>query len=90
MHKCMMPTLHTQICSTELANSMLNWELLDCEDVRSFQRWFDQHEPFDLDEHRLHSLSSGLTATDGGGINCDKNEEVGMKLQKQLDNISIT
>ena len=61
----------------------------DCEDVSAVQRWFDQHEPFNLNEHRLRSLSSRLTATDGDGINCDKTEEVDMKFQKQLDIVSV-
>ena len=34
-------------------------------------------------------ISSGLTATDGDGMNCDITEEVGAKIQKMLDNISV-
>ena len=49
------------------------------------QEWFDQHEPFDTSEGRLRFLSSGLTATDSDGINPDKTEEVGMKIQMQLE-----
>ena len=53
----------------------------DFQDLVMIQEWFDQHEPFDTSEGRLRSLSSGLTATDSDGINTDKTEEVGMKIQ---------
>jgi len=36
------------------------------------QEWFNTHEPFDMNEKKLHSLSSGLMAMDGYGINPDK------------------
>ena len=61
----------------------------DFEDRNRIQEWFNQHEPFDLSENRLRSLSSGLTATDGDGVNCDKTEEVGSKIQGQLDNVCV-
>ena len=49
----------------------------DFKDLGKIQEWFEQHEPFNLSEGRLCSLSSGLTATDGHGMNCDITEEVG-------------
>ena len=61
----------------------------DFSDLSKIQEWFDQHEPFDLNEERLRSLSTGLTATEGDGVNCDKTEEVGAKIQKQLNNVSV-
>ena len=61
----------------------------DFQDLSKIQEWFGQHEPFDLNEPRLHSLSSGLTANDGDGINCDQTEVVGAKIQKRLDNVTI-
>ena len=39
----------------------------DFQDMCIIQEWFDQQEPFDLNEQKLRSLSSGLTATDGDG-----------------------
>ncbi len=42
-----------------------------------------------MDEDGLCSLSSGLTAVDGDGINCDRTEEVGARIQKKLDHVSI-
>ncbi len=32
----------------------------DYEDLTKIQDWFDQHEPFNLNDLNLHSLSSGL------------------------------
>ena len=42
-----------------------------------------------MNERRLRALSSGLTATDGDGVNCDRTEQVGENIQKQLDNVSV-
>ena len=61
----------------------------DYEDLIKIQDWFDQHEPFNVNEPRLRSLSSGLNAADGTGVNCDETEKVGMKIHKQLDNVSV-
>ena len=61
----------------------------DFHDLNNIQQWFDQHEPFDLTEERLRSLSSGLIAADDDCINCDKVEEIVAKIQEQLDNLSI-
>ena len=62
----------------------------DFKDLCKIQEWFDQHEPFNLNEGRLRSLSSGLTAAEGDGINCDSTEEVGAKIQMKLNNVSVT
>ena len=61
----------------------------DFEDLLKIHEWFDQHEPFDLKESKLRSLSSGLTTIEGDGINPDKAEEVGLKIQMQLDGLIV-
>ena len=62
----------------------------DFQDILKIQEWFDQHEPFDdVKEVKLRSLSSGLTTTEGDGINPDKAEEVGLKIQMQLDGLNV-
>ena len=61
----------------------------DLKDLTKIQEWFSQHEPFNVNEHKLCSLSSGLTAVEGNSINCHKAEEVGRKIHKQLDNVSV-
>ncbi len=38
----------------------------DYKDLKKIQEWFNYHEPFDMDEKKLRSLSSGLTAMDAG------------------------
>ncbi len=53
------------------------------------QSWFSQHEPFNLNQPKLCSLSSGLTASEGDGVNCDEAEQVGAKIHKKLDNVSV-
>ena len=55
-------------------------------DFSKIQEWFEQHEPFDLNEKRLRSL----TAADGDGINCDCIEEVGANIQEKLNNVRVT
>ena len=42
-----------------------------------------------MNEHKLPSLSSGLTAVEGDSMNCHKAEEIGRKIHKQLDNVSV-
>ena len=61
----------------------------DFHDLNNIQQRFDQHEPFDLTEKRLQSLSSGLIAADDDCINCDKVEKIGARIQEQLDNLGI-
>ena len=61
----------------------------DFQDLLKIQEWFDEHEPFDVKEVKLRSLSSGLTTTEGDGINPDKVEEVGLKIQMQLDGLHV-
>ena len=60
----------------------------DYEDLRKIQEWFNQYEPFNLNQPKLCSLSSGLTAADDGGVNCDQTEPAGAKIHKQLDKVS--
>ena len=60
----------------------------DFEDLSTVQKWFDQHEPFNVNERRLRSLSSGLTAT-SDNVNCHLTE-LGSRIQHELDNLSVT
>ncbi len=61
----------------------------DQEDLGKIQSWFSQHEPFNLNQPKLCSLSFGLTASEGDGVNCDEAEQVGAKIHKKLDNVSV-
>ena len=51
--------------------------------------WFPQHDPFDVNEHSLRCISTGLTAPDDDCINCDRAEENGKGIQLTLDGVSV-
>ncbi len=61
----------------------------DCGDMMKIQEWFNQYNPFNPNQPKLLSLSSGLTAADDDNVNCDQTEQVGSKIHKQLDNINV-
>ena len=61
----------------------------DVEDLQKIFKRFCQHDPFDVHETQLKSLSTGLTATTNDGINCDNEEVVRNRIQVQLDGISV-
>ena len=52
--------------------------------------WFGDHKPFDLATPKIRSLTTGLTARNDDDINCDRAEEVGVEIQKILDNCCFT
>ena len=58
-------------------------------DMNTILKWLAQHNPFDIQRPELRSLSSGLTASDGDGVNCDEVKEVGFfkLLQGKLDDV---
>jgi hypothetical protein len=96
MHKC--AEIHdamTTLTERGLMSSEQHIELgtsrsnRDFHDLTKIKEWFDEHDPFDMSDGKLRSLSSALTACIGDGINCDDTECVGANLQKQLDNASI-
>ena len=62
----------------------------DNEDLENIKLWIENHNPFDDNEPLLTSIATGLTATEGDGINCDEAEKNGQAIQDQLDDISIT
>jgi hypothetical protein len=57
----------------------------DGQDIAKLCDWFETNDPFSYNDARLHCLSSGLTATEGDGINCDMAAEVGAAIQAKLD-----
>ena len=70
----------------ELGESRIRRDNADLEKIKS---WFDQYNPFQVNEPNLRSLTSGLTSSDEDQINCDNAELVGYRIQKSLDNVSI-
>ena len=61
----------------------------DVQDLQKIFKWFCQHDPFDVHETQLKSLSTGLTDTTNDGINCVNAQVVGNRIQVQLDGISV-
>ena len=59
----------------------------DTFDLQKIISWFNDHNPFLVNEPCLKSLSTGLTANEE--INCDDAERVGENIQKLLDNLTI-
>jgi len=59
----------------------------DVTDLSKIQAWFDEKDPFSIADGRLCCLSTGLTAEEGDGINCDVAEEVGDCIQKGMDGV---
>ena len=51
--------------------------------------WFGDHDPFDINDPSLRSLSIGFYAEEADEINCDEAELVGERLQKLFDNKSM-
>jgi len=48
--------------------------------------WLEANDPFDIQDCRLHSLGSGVSAITGDGVNCDSADEVGAGIMTKLDN----
>ena len=61
----------------------------DRRDMLKMKEWFEQHEPFDENISGLRSLSTGITACDGDGVNCDQAEEVGREIHRKLDRVKV-
>ena len=62
----------------------------DNEDLENIKLWIENHNPFDDNEPLLRNIATGITATEGDGINCDEAEKIGQAIHDQLDGISIT
>jgi len=88
MHIAMSSLTDLQHTSSEQHTDLgLSRKRRDNHDLSKIITWFDSHDPFDLSETALKSLSSGLVANDD--INCDDADLVGEKIQKNLDNVTF-
>ena len=61
----------------------------DVDDMAVVFNWVSQHNPFHPSQPELQLLSSGLTASDGDGINCDAVEEIGQSIQRTLNKVNV-
>jgi hypothetical protein len=62
----------------------------DGKDVSTLAGWFRERDPYMCNTAGLRSLSTGKTAIEGDGINCDEVEEVGLGIQRKMDNVLFT
>ncbi|XP_066924439.1 uncharacterized protein [Clytia hemisphaerica] len=63
----------------------------DSEDCQKFFEWIEVRNPFNMVDDNLHSLSTGCISIKGKEkVNCDDAENVGKKIQSQLDDVVFT
>ena len=62
----------------------------DSDGLEKIKLWTENHNPFDDNDPLLISIATGLTATEGDGINCVEAGKIGQAIQDQLDGIPIT
>lgn len=85
----------TKLSNLNLASSDQHVEMTvarrsrDIEDCNKIYTWIKDRNPFAKTDKRLKSLSTGVTAGEGSGVNCDNAEPVGEKIQEKLDDVSL-
>ena len=62
----------------------------DISDIHKLIDWFEKNDPFQVSDHRLHSLFSGITAGEEDDINCDDAEAVGDCLMEKMNNMMFS
>jgi len=62
----------------------------DMTDQQKIFTWFESRNPFNHPNSSLCSLSSGLSADVGDGVNCDETEEIGCGIQQQMTGKAFT
>jgi len=77
-------TTNIEHCEMGASRASRDWINLD-----KLLVWLNMSNPFNQNDSLLHCLSSGLTATDEDGINCDTAEEVGAKVHVSIDNVGF-
>ena len=91
-------TIHdamTRLSNVHLTTSDQHVEMTDARRSRDFDdcqkmyAWIKDRNPFLKTDKRLKSLSTGVTADEGSGINCDDAEHVGEEIHDKLDNIPL-
>ena len=92
IHEAMIELSKTQVQSSEqhveLGTSRRRRDYRDCE---LFLDWLTTKNPFVVPDVNLFSLSNGLVSTEGKDeVNCEKAEEVGLTIQRSLDDVSVT
>jgi len=78
---------HDVVHHPELGKSRARRDNVDLVKMLDF---FRCHNPFDSSESRLRCLTSGITAMESDGINCDKADEVGAKIVQRMDGMPFS
>ncbi|CAF2743926.1 unnamed protein product [Lepeophtheirus salmonis] len=65
----------------ELGKNRMKRDNYNFEKIRP---WIKSHTSFDENEHALRCIATGVTTTEGDGINCDDAESVGEAIEDQL------
>ena len=97
MHKCgtvlnaveRLSNLEHQIDDTHHVDLGKSRILRDVTDLKKIIDWFRSRNPFTVADVRLHSLSTGIAATEADNINCDSAEEVGAKIMGKMNNVAF-
>ena len=56
-----------------------------------FTAWLQERNPFGFEDENLHSLSTGIISmTSKDSVNCEDAKELGLKIKKELDNVSLS
>ena len=57
----------------------------DYNDVCKLLAWFKDHDPFDITDDSLRSLSTGLCSSNKDGVNCDEAKTIGEQMQREMN-----
>jgi len=75
---------HDAVQHPELGKSRTARDNSDLAKVTDFLRL---HNPFDVTDNRLRSVTSGIVAAESDNVTCDSSEEVGAKILKKMDGL---
>ena len=63
----------------------------DKEQGLKFTAWLQERNPFGFEDENLHSLSTEIISmARKDSVNCEDAEELGLKIKKELDNVSLS
>ena len=63
----------------------------DKEHGLNFTAWLQERNTFGFEDENLHSLSTGvISMTSKDSVDCEHAEELGLNIQKELDNVSLS
>jgi hypothetical protein len=86
MHEAMSTLVRVDMSKDDHHKEMGKARILrDNKDVACLNAWFVDRSPFTCQGPSLRCLSTGKTATEGDGINCDMVEEVGALIHSSMD-----